>query len=117
MLRFVANPINSSKVSDLYMDDGYILDGRGHTVNVGSTYIYVGNVRDLYIRFYSYNSTSKIYTEYVVYIDKMGNIWNVNPETYEMIPTDLNVNNPNYRYGALSLGNPPKFTFSESARY
>lgn len=72
--------------------DGYILDGQGHTVNVNtpssSSYtITLGPMRDIYLRYY-YNNR-----EYIVYIDKMGQVWKVNPSTYEETPTSYNVKN------------------------
>ncbi|MCH5224963.1 MAG: hypothetical protein J1D77_03145 [Muribaculaceae bacterium] len=106
---------SSSKVFDLYVNDDYILDGRGHTINVTSSYVYTGNIRDVYLRYY--NSSSSTYTEYVVYIDKMGDIWRVDPETYEMTATGLSVIHPEYRSFTLWIWNPPRLDFSASNLY
>lgn len=75
----MGNPLNVA--------DGYILDGQGHTINVTAYNPFkVGMVRDVYLRYYSGN------VEYIVYIDKMGNIWKVDPKTYKETPTGYNVN-------------------------
>lgn len=104
---------SSSKLSNVYCPDPYILDGRGHTLNVNSgTSLPIGNIRDVYLHYY-YRSSSAPYTvnEYMVYIDKMGNVYTVDMETYEETPTGYNVNeksktkNPmtiNLRTGVLS---------------
>ena len=83
---------SSSKVSSLNPGDGYMLDGRGHTVNfTGSTgVVTIGNVRDVYLRWYYYYS-SNCY-ECIVYVDKAGNVWLVDPVTFEQTQTDYNVN-------------------------
>ena len=76
--------------------DGYILDGRGHTVNCNSSFVYIGPVRDVYFREYYYSSsTPRTYYEYIVYVDKMGQVWTVDPETYEYTMTEYNVLNGN----------------------
>lgn len=106
-----------NKAQALYMNDDYILDGRGHTINVSSQYVYSANIRDVYLRYYNYNSTSKTYTEYVVYIDKMGNVWRVDPETYEMTETGLSVIHPEYRYFTLWIWDPPSIDFRDSNKY
>ena len=83
---------SSNKVSSLNPGDGYILDGRGHTVNFtgSSGEVTIGNVRDVYLRwYYSYSSTT---SEYIVYVDKTGNVWLVDPVTFEHTPTEYNVN-------------------------
>lgn len=84
-----------NKTENLYVADGYMLDGRGHTVNfvcVGSYSKPVGNVRDIYLRGYYHQSSSTIYVEHIVYIDKMGQVWKVDPVTYEMTATQYNMN-------------------------
>ena len=82
----------NNKVSSLNPGDGYLLDGRGHTVNFsGSTGIVtIGNVRDVYLRWYYYSSPNGY--ECIVYVDKAGNVWLVDPVTFEQTPTDYNVN-------------------------
>lgn len=93
---------SSSKAgSYIYVDDDYILDGHGHTINVTSTTMYIGQMRDVYLRYY-YSST-----EYIIYIDKMGNVWKVDPVTYEETQTPYNVNDPTY--------NPMKLNMSSGA--
>ena len=85
----------TTKVSNLNTGDDYMLDGNGHTINCTSTSMKVGHVRNVYLRVYYYTSTSSNITEKIVYIDKMGNIWLVDPETFEETPTPYNINDPN----------------------
>lgn len=97
----------SNKVSSLVPGDGYMLDGRGHTVNFsGSTGIVtIGNVRDVYLKWYNYTSSSSTYTECIVYIDKEGNVWLVDPVTFVHTPTEYNVNDtPGSKTINLSTG-------------
>lgn len=88
--------------------DGYILDGKGHTINVYTSEpsskprttvtIGPGTVRDVYLRLYYYQDSSSPYTyyEYIVYIDKNGDVWTVDPETFEETKVEgANVNQPN----------------------
>lgn len=85
---------SSYKIGSLKTADGYILDGKGHTINCSSTTISVGNVRDVYLHYYSRSGSDPYYTytEYMIYIDKMGNIYTVNLETFEETPTGKNIN-------------------------
>lgn len=85
---------SSDKVGSIYVADGYILDGKGHTVNCSSSSMSIGPVRDVFLRYYYQNtsSTPYTYTEYLVYIDKMGNVYTVDPVTFEETPTGQNVN-------------------------
>lgn len=86
-------------VSEIYVDDDYMLDGMGHTITGSSSSITVSpNIRDVYFQ-YSYGSTSvgsgqTTYYYFVIYIDNDGNIWKVNPDTYERNATEYNINNP-----------------------
>lgn len=96
-----------NKADGLNVADGYILDGNGHTVNCKSTSMSIGNVRDVYLRYYYYysgsSSTPAYYTEYIVYIDKMGQVWLVDPVTFEMTPTEYNVNESGKNPMTISL--------------
>lgn len=92
-----------AKMASFYVADGYIVDGTGHIINVNSTIIKIGHIRNVYLRYYYSNN------EYIVYIDKEGLVWLVDPETYRETPTEFNVNdmdiNPfsiNLRTGQLS---------------
>ena len=87
----VASPFNVS--------DGYILDGQGHTVNVASSSMKIGNMRNIYLRYY-YNNVERI-----VYIDNMGNVWLVDPYTFEEKPTNYNVNDVTTNPKTLNLSN------------
>lgn len=85
----------SGKMSEFYIDDGYILDGMGHTINMTSySSVKIGKMRDVYLRYYTSTTSNGVtkYTEYIVYIDKKGKIWLVDPSTYREIPTDYNIN-------------------------
>lgn len=95
----------TTKVSNLNTGDDYILDGNGHTINCTSTSLDVGHVRNVYIRVYYYTTTTTNITEKIVYIDKMGNVWLVDPETFEETPTQYNINNPNKCPVKLNLTN------------
>lgn len=83
-----------SKMSSLYVADGFLLDGQGHTINVNSSNVSIGQVRDVYLRYYYYSTSTSpyVYTELIVYIDKMGNVYMVDPVTYIETPTGMNVN-------------------------
>ena len=98
------------KPSSLYASDGYILDGRGHTVNIGSSTPYIGNVRDVYLHYYYRTGTDPYYTytEYMIYIDKMGNIYTVNLDTYEETPSGVNIND---------LPNPSRIDMKTGKKY
>lgn len=91
--------------SPFYVADDYILDGQGHTINCNSASMQIGPMRDVYLRYYSYSTTTNpyTYTEYIVYIDKMGNVYLVDPETYEETPTGQNVNDAKKNPFTLSL--------------
>ena len=83
---------SSNKATNLVPGDGYLLDGRGHTVNFSgsNSVVTIGNVRDVYLRkYYSYNGK---YYEYIVYVDKAGKIWLVDPVSFVHTPTEYNVN-------------------------
>ena len=99
------NYSSSDKPGSLKMPDGYILDGKGHTVNCSSTTVSVGNVRDVYLHYYSRSGSDPYYTytEYMVYIDKMGNIYTVNLETFEETPTGKNINDSKTNPKSLNL--------------
>lgn len=115
--------VQNQRMGSISPGDGYILDGKGHTINCYSNNsmwagynnplvsIGPGTVRDVYLRYYYYNNynTPYGYHEYIVYIDKMGNIWLVDPVTFEMTPTENNINesgkspmNINLKTGAIS---------------
>lgn len=78
----------STKLSSLYVADGYILDGQGHTVNVSSSPLTLGPVRDVYLKFHNNGNTSAS----ILYIDKMGQVWKVDPYTFVETRTEYNVN-------------------------
>lgn len=87
----------TTKVGNLNTGDDYILDGNGHTINVNSTSLSIGHVRNVYLRLYYYTSSTlsgSIYYEYLVYIDNNGDVWIVDPVTFEETPTGENINNP-----------------------
>lgn len=86
---------NAKMGSTLYVADGYILDGMGHTINTSYTSLTIGNVRDVYFRYYySYTSNGVTITnEYIVYIDPYGNVKLVDPVTYQETDTGYNLNN------------------------
>lgn len=95
---------SSDKVDQLYVDDDYILDGKGHTINCNNSSMSIGNVRDVYLRYYYYySSNNPPYREYIVYIDKMGQVWLVDPVTYERTPTENNVNDMTKNPMTISL--------------
>lgn len=77
---------NTKMNEGIYVDDDYILDGNGHTINCTSSSMSIGNVRDVYLRYYSSPN------EYIIYIDKEGYVWTVDPATYERTKTGNNVN-------------------------
>lgn len=80
--------------STLYVADGYILDGMGHTVNTAYSSLTIGHVRDIYFRYYSSSTTNGIttYTEYIIYIDPNGEVFKVDPVTYRQEPAGYNLN-------------------------
>lgn len=90
------------KVSDLLTGDDCIIDGNGHTINCNATSysdtsypMQIGHVRNVYLRkFYRTTGANSAYYESIVYIDKMGNVWIVDPVTYQHTPTEYNVNDP-----------------------
>lgn len=104
--------IASNYVSSLVPGDEYILDGRGHTVNFSgnTSVVTIGNVRDVYLRWYYFfsSNTSNIpskYYEYIVYVDKAGKIWLVDPVSFVHTPTEYNVNDmPGTKTIDLSTG-------------
>lgn len=79
--------------STLNVADDYILDGQGHTIHFYSSTVSVGQVRDIYLRYYAVNNSTSpaTYYDYIVYIDKKGNIFTVDPETFEETPTGQNI--------------------------
>lgn len=85
---------SSAKMPEFYVADGYIVDGQGHTVNMSAQKVSIGQMRDVYLRYYTSKTTSGVttYTEYIVYIDPEGKVWLIDPETYRETPTDYNVN-------------------------
>lgn len=90
------NNVSSKVGPDFAVADGYILDGMGHTVNVNTSTasgktntLTIGPMRDIYLRYYSGT------TQYILYIDKMGNVWKINPNNYEATETPYNVLNGN----------------------
>lgn len=95
------------KASDLKVADGYILDGMGHIVNVTSPDIYIGNVRDVYLRYYWRNTDvfPNVDYEWIVYIDKMGQVWTVDPKTWVEKRTNYNVNNMKKNPIRIEIGN------------
>ena len=75
------------RMKNFYMGDDYILDGMGHTIMFANPiYPYLGPMRDVYLR----NADPS--RDYIVYIDKDGWIYTVNPVTYVHTPTGNNVN-------------------------
>lgn len=96
----------TAKVSSIYMPNPYILDGKGHTINVtggvsnspsltSSATCQIGNVRDVYLKcsFSVSSGGTTTYLDYIVYIDKMGDVWTVDPVTFKETKTGYNVNN------------------------
>lgn len=85
-----------TKMSSYYVADGYILDGKGHTINVTGTSISIGHMRDVYLRYYYSSTTNGVTTttEYIVYIRPDGQVCLVDTTggTYQEIPTQYNVN-------------------------
>lgn len=98
---------STTKASDCIMGDGYILDGRGHTIEFNSASGKIGPMRDVYLRHYYYDSYAGVYPypryEYMLYIDKMGNVYTVDVETFEMTPTGNNVLEPDYENYTIYL--------------
>ena len=98
---------STAKMSNLYVGDDYILDGMGHMVNCSTSSMKIGHVRDIYFRFYisSYSTSTGAYsyTENIIYIDKSGQIYKVNPATYEMTDTGRNLNDYDKNPLTLSL--------------
>lgn len=83
----------TDKAENLRVADGYILDGQGHTVNfycMNNSSISIGNVRNIYLRAFHYDNTT--YSERIVYIDNMGQVWKVDTVTFEMTKTVYNLN-------------------------
>ena len=92
------------KVEDLYVDDGYILEGNGHTLNCyNMTTLKVGHVRNIYLRLYYRNNITNVYYQYIIYIDNWGNVWIVDPVTFEETPTQYNINDPDKNPVTLDL--------------
>lgn len=92
---------NGEKVFNLYenvtvsgskfpIGEGYVLDGLGHTITMGSTndIVTIGNMRDVYIT----DGTNTIY------IDSEGNVCLYNPETYSYDNIKGNLNNDKSNY-------------------
>lgn len=97
---------SDNKMSSLYVADDFILDGQGHTVNMNSSSVSIGQVRDIYLRYYYRTSSSPyVYTEYIVYIDKMGEVFLVDPVTFEETPAGYNVNNMTKNPFSIDLSN------------
>lgn len=103
----------SGKFREFHVADGYILDGLGHTINFATTSPSIGPMRDVFLRYHigGTNTSTGITTHTVnlVYIDPYGEIWLVDPETFQMTDTGNNVRNAtrnpftiNLRTGAIS---------------
>ena len=107
-------------VGDITCPNGYILDGKGHTLNVYGTEYYrrpnwefdpvmrIGNVRDVYLHFYTRRGTSPnyIYIECMIYIDKMGQVYTVDVEngTYVETPVEgMNVNEMSKKKNPMTI--------------
>lgn len=97
----------SAKMGNLYVADGYILDGMGHMVNMSTSAPKIGPCRDIYLRYYaaSYSTSTGqyFYYEYIVYIDKEGEIWLVDPVTYEQTDTGNNIKDAKSNLFTISL--------------
>lgn len=111
----------NSYVGDITVQDGYILDGKGHTLNVYGTEKYtsgvgyeylpkmqIGNIRDVYLHFYYRTGTAPNYTyqEYMIYIDKMGQVYTVDVEngTYVETPVEgMNVNEMSKKKNPMTI--------------
>ena len=98
---------NAAKMGNLYVADGYILDGMGHMVNMSTSAPKIGPCRDIYLRYYSASySTSTgeyFYYEYIVYIDNKGEVWQVDPVTYEQTDTGYNIKDAKSNPFSISL--------------
>ena len=95
----------SAKMDEFYVADGYIIDGQGHTINMTSSNVKIGKIRDVYLRYYTSKTTNGVttYTEYIVYIDYEGKVWIVDPETYRETETDFNINDSTTNPFSLNL--------------
>lgn len=112
---------NRYYVGDITVQNGYILDGKGHTLNVCGTEKYsssngyeylpkmqIGNVRDVYLHFYYRTGTAPnyMYEEYMIYIDKMGQVYTVDVEngTYVETPVEgMNVNEMSKKKNPMTI--------------
>lgn len=98
---------STAKMSAIYVADGYVLDGMGHMVNMSTSSPKIGNIRNVYLRSYtaSYSTSTGeyFYYEYIVYIDKSGQVWKVDPVTYEQTDTGYNVNDVSHNPKSISL--------------
>ena len=87
------------KMSRLDVADGYILDGLGHIVEMGTTTPQVGNIRNIYLRYWisGRDTTTGItsHTINMIYVDDNGGVWLVDGFTLEKTPTQYNVNDVN----------------------
>lgn len=98
----------SGKFREFQIADGYILDGLGHTINFATTTPSIGHMRDVFLR-YHIGSTSTstgmtTHTVRMVYIDPYGEVWLVDPETFQMTDTGNNVNNATRNPFTINLG-------------
>ncbi|MCH5239047.1 MAG: hypothetical protein J1F38_02385 [Muribaculaceae bacterium] len=98
---------SSAKMGNLYVADGYILDGMGHMVNMSTSAPKIGPCRDIYLRSYtaSYRTDTGeyFYYENIIYIDSAGEVWKVDPVTYEKTDTGNNIKNAKSNPFTLSL--------------
>ena len=112
--------------TEMYLDRDYILDGRGHTINMSTVYVFTGNLRNVYLHHCS-KSSSGVIEEYMAYIDNKGYLWKVDLVTGEMIPayqydskTGANlgqycVNKPGYKRNCIWLrGDMPYINYYDT---
>lgn len=77
-----------------------ILDGMGHMIDFSKSSTAnthtarVGQMRNIYIRYYNYdnNNLVPVEYEYIIFIDSYGKIWIVDPVTWNKTETKYNIN-------------------------
>lgn len=84
----------------LYVGDDYILDGMGHLIDFGKStnyrYKISKNLRNVYLKTEYWYETSDVDRWYIIYIDDEGDIYKVNPHTWEKTKTSYSLKNATY---------------------
>lgn len=79
------------------MDSDYMLDGMGHVIDFGKdtsySYKVSKNLRNVYLKAEYWYDTSRWY---IIFIDEVGDIWKVDPETWVRTKTTYSLSKATY---------------------